>query len=293
MSSNELVSIIIPVYNSERYLKECLNSLFDQTYQNIEIIAVDDGSTDTSLEILKNYSDKLKILSQENNGLYSALKLGISKIQGKWCKWFSPDDVLYPHAIEIQVNEAEKYPDNTILYSNWDIIDENGKLLREFHESNYNELSKFEYNIRLLYGQQINVNTTLIPSILFQKPGIRNLDDPVAIDYDFFLNSAIFHDVKFHLIPQPLVKYRIHADQLSHKNISKTLDFISEIKDELLMKLDESLRSKYNFGIEEYKKTQPTKNKTLEFGMKLLSSAPSWASDRILTLYLNKIRHNR
>ena len=293
MSSKELVSIIIPVYNSERYLKECLNSLFDQTYQNIEIIAVDDGSTDTSLEILKNYSDKLKILSQENNGLYSALKLGISKVQGKWCKWFSPDDVLYPHAIEIQVNEAEKYPDNTIFYSNWDIIDENGKLLREFHESNYNELSKFEYNIRLLYGQQINVNTTLIPSILFQKPGIRNLDDPVAIDYDFFLNSAIFHDVKFHLIPQPLVKYRIHADQLSHKNISKTLDFISEIKDELLMKLDESLRSKYNFGIEEYKKTQPTKNKTLEFGMKLLSSAPSWASDRILTLYLNKIRHNR
>ena len=293
MSSKELVSIIIPVYNSERYLKECLNSLFDQTYQNIEIIAVDDGSTDTSLEILKNYSDKLKILSQENNGLYSALKLGISKIQGKWCKWFSPDDVLYPHAIEIQVNEAEKYSDNTILYSNWDIIDENGKLLREFHESNYNELSRFEYNIRLLYGQQINVNTTLIPSILFQKPGIRNLDDPVAIDYDFFLNSAIFHGVKFHLIPQPLVKYRIHADQLSHKNISKTLDFISEIKDELLMKLDESLRSKYNFGIEEYKKTQPTKNKTLEFGMKLLSSAPSWASDRILTLYLNKIRHNR
>ena len=293
MSSKELVSIIIPVYNSERYLNECLNSLFDQTYQNIEIIAVDDGSTDTSLEILKNYSDKLKILSQENNGLYSALKLGISKVQGKWCRWFSPDDVLYPHAIEIQVNEAEKYPDNTIFYSNWDIIDENGKLLREFHESNYNELSKFEYNIRLLYGQQINVNTTLIPSILFQKPGIRNLDDPVAVDYDFFLNSAIFHDVKFHLIPQPLVKYRIHADQLSHKNISKTLDFISEIKDELLMKLDESLRSKYNFGIEEYKKTQPTKNKTLEFGMKLLSSAPSWASDRILTLYLNKIRHNR
>tara|TARA_B100001123_G_C15282506_1_gene1014492 strand:- start:121 stop:1002 length:882 start_codon:yes stop_codon:yes gene_type:complete len=293
MSSKELVSIIIPVYNSERYLNECLNSLFDQTYQNIEIIAVDDGSTDTSLEILKNYSDKLKILSQENNGLYSALKLGISKVQGKWCRWFSPDDVLYPHAIEIQVNEAGKYPDNTIFYSNWDIIDENGKLLREFHESNYNELSKFEYNIRLLYGQQINVNTTLIPSILFQKPGIRNLDDPVAIDYDFFLNSAIFHDVKFHLIPQPLVKYRIHADQLSHKNISKTLDFISEIKDELLMKLDESLRSKYNFGIEEYKKTQPTKNKTLEFGMKLLSSAPSWASDRILTLYLNKIRHNR
>ena len=293
MSSNELVSIIIPIYNSEKYLKECLNSLFEQTYENIEIIAVDDGSTDSSLQILQDYSDRLKIFSQENNGLYSALKVGISKIQGKWCKWFSPDDVLYPNAIEIQVNEAKKQPDNTILYSNWDIIDENGKLLREFHESNNNGLSSFEYNIRLLHGQQINVNTTLIPSILFQKPGVRNLDEPVAIDYDFFLNCAIFHDVKFHLVPRSLVKYRIHADQLSHKNISKTLDFISNLKDELLMNLDESLRNKYNFGIEEYKKTQPKKTKTLEFGMKLLSSAPSWASDRILTLYLNKIRHNR
>ena len=293
MSSNELVSIVIPVYNSEKYLKECLDSLFDQTYQNIEIIAVNDGSTDRSLEILQGYSDKIQIFSQENNGLYSALKVGISKIQGKWCKWFSPDDVLYHNAIEIQVIEAKKHPDNTILYSNWNIIDENSKLIREFHESNNNELSRFEYNIRLLYGQQINVNTALIPSILFQKPGIRNLDEPVAIDYDFFLYSAIFHDVRFHLIPQPLVKYRIHTDQLSHKNISKTLDFISNLKDELLMKLDESLRNKYNFGIDEYKKIQPKKNKTLEFGMKLLSSTPSWVSDRILTLYLNKIRHNR
>ena len=267
MSSNELVSIVIPVYNSEKYLKECLDSLFDQTYQKIEIIAVNDGSTDRSLEILQGYSDKIQIFSQENNGLYSALKVGISKIQGKWCKWFSPDDVLYHNAIEIQVIEAKKHPDNTILYSNWNIIDENSKLIREFHESNNNELSRFEYNIRLLYGQQINVNTALIPSILFQKPGIRNLDEPVAIDYDFFLNSAMFHDVRFHLIPQPLVKYRIHTDQLSHKNISKTLDFISNLKDELLMKLDESLRNKYNFGIDEYKKIQPKKNKTLEFGM--------------------------
>jgi len=293
MPSNELVSIVIPIYNSERYLKECLNSLLHQTYENIEIIAVNDGSIDNSLEILQDYSDKIQIFSQENNGLYSALKVGISKIQGKWCKWFSPDDVLYPNAVEIQVNEAKKYPDNTILYSNWDVIDENGKLLRKFHESNNNDLSRFEYNIRLLHGQQININTALIPSILFNKPGIRKLDDPVAIDYDFFLNSAIFYDVKFHLIPKSLVKYRIHSDQLSHKNISKTLDFISNLKDELLMKLDESLRIKYNYELEEYKKTQPKKTKTLEFGMKLLSSAPSWASDRILTLYLNKIRHNR
>ena len=293
MSSNELVSIVIPIYNSEKYLKECLNSLFNQTYENIEIIAVNDGSTDRSLEILQDYSDKIQIFSQENNGLYSALKVGISKIQGKWCKWFSPDDVLYLNAVEIQVNEAKKHLDNTILYSNWDVIDENGKLLRKFHESNNNDLSRFEYNIRLLHGQQININTALIPSILFNKPGIRKLDDPVAIDYDFFLNSAIFHDVKFHLIPQSLVKYRVHSDQLSHKNISKTLEYIKQIKNEIIQKLDDSLSNRYIDELEKYQKTKPMTKKTMEFGMKLISSTPSWASDRILTLYLNKIRRGR
>jgi len=291
--TSDLVSVVIPVYNSEKFLEECLDSILTQTYQNIEIIAVDDGSTDSSPDILERYSDKINIISQKNQGLASALNLGISKMKGDWFKWFSPDDVMHSNTIETLINEAKNHSDNIILYSNWNIIDDTGNILREFHESNYNELSEFDFNLRLLDGQQINVNTTLIPAIFLKKYGIRELDEPVAIDYDFFLRSALLHDVRFHLISQPLVKYRIHSDQLSHKNISKTLNYISEIKDEILMKLDEPLRIKYNHGLEQYKKTKPTKTKTLEFGMKLLSSVPTWVSDRVLMLYLNKIRHNR
>ena len=290
---SDLVSVIIPVYNSEKFLAECLDSILTQSYRDIEIIAVDDGSTDTSSGILERYSDKINIISQKNQGLVSALNLGISKMKGSWFKWFSPDDVMYSNTIETLIDEAKNHPDNTIIYSNWNIIDDTGNILREFHESNYNELSEFDFNVRLLDGQQINVNTTLIPATLFKKYGVRELDDPVAIDYDFFLRSALLHNAKFRLTSQPLVKYRIHSDQLSHKNISKTLNYISEIKDEILMKLDEPLRNKYNHGLEQYKKTKPVKTKTLEFGMKLLSSAPTWASDRLLMLYLNKIRHNR
>ena len=291
--TSDLVSVVIPVYNSEKFLEECLDSILTQTYQNIEIIAVDDGSTDSSPDILERYSDKINIISQKNQGLASALNLGISKMKGDWFKWFSPDDVMHSNTIKTLIDETKNHSDNIILYSNWNIIDDTGNTLREFHESNYNELSEFDFNLRLLDGQQINVNTTLIPAIFLKKYGIRELDEPVAIDYDFFLRSALLHDVRFHLISQPLVKYRIHSDQLSHKNISKTLNYISEIKDEILMKLDEPLRIKYNHGLEQYKKTKPTKTKTLEFGMKLLSSAPTWASDRLLMLYLNKIRHNR
>ena len=291
--TSDLVSVVIPVYNSEKFLEECLDSILTQTYQNIEIIAVDDGSTDSSPDILERYSDKINIISQKNQGLASALNLGISKMKGDWFKWFSPDDVMHSNTIKTLIDEAKNHSDNIILYSNWNIIDDTGNTLREFHESNYNELSEFDFNVRLLDGQQINVNTTLIPAIFLKKYGIRELDEPVAIDYDFFLRSALLHDVRFHLISQPLVKYRIHSDQLSHKNISKTLNYISEIKDEILMKLDEPLRIKYNHGLEQYKKTKPTKTKTLEFGMKLLSSVPTWVSDRVLMLYLNKIRHNR
>ena len=293
MLTHDLVSIVIPVFNSEKYLEECLNSVISQTYQNIEIIAVDDGSNDASLEILEKYSDKVNIFSQKNNGLASALTLGISKMKGNWFKWFSPDDVMYPHTIETLINSAKNVPPNTILYSNWEIIDEKGNNLRDFCESNYNELSNFEYNVRLLDGQQINVNTTLIPSSLFDKCSVRDLDDPVSIDYDFFLYSALLYGINFHLITKSLVKYRIHSQQLSHKNISITLNYICKIKNEILQQLDESLRNKYTNELRQYQKTKPTKRKIMEFGMKLLSSTPSWASDRLLTLYLNKIRCTR
>ena len=292
MTNSNLVSVVIPVYNSEKYLEECLDSILEQTYENIEIIAVDDGSEDSSLDILKRYS-KVHIFPQENQGLASSLNLGISKLKGSWLKWFSPDDVMYPYTIETLVGETKKLSKDTILYSNWNIIDDAGNILREFQESNYNELSAFQYNVRLLDGQQINVNTTLIPTHLFERCKIRELDDPVAIDYDFFLRSALLYDTKFHSISKPLVKYRIHTDQLSHKNISKTLDYIEEIKNKILIQLDGSLQKKYVSELQLYQKTKPTKRKTMELGMKLISSTPSWASDRILTFYLNKIRQNR
>jgi len=192
VSLDDKVSVVIPVFNSERFLRESIESVFNQTWKNFEIIAIDDGSTDKSLEILQQFSDKITVLSQPNQGLAAALNAGIKKIHGKWFKWFSPDDVLYPNAIETLVNEAKKLPENTIVYSNWDLIDEQNKRLRSFSESNYNDLGVFDFNVRLLDGQQINVNTTLVPSILFKRGcQFRQLDDPVAIDYDFFLNAGM------------------------------------------------------------------------------------------------------
>ena len=289
---SDLVSVVIPVYNSEQFLKESIESIINQKYSNIEIICIDDGSTDNSLEILKSYSDQISIISQKNHGLASALNAGIKQMQGKWFKWFSPDDVMYSHAIETLVDTAKKYP-NTIVYSNWEIIDEKNIKLRDFSESNYNELSNFEYNIRLLDGQQINVNTSLIPSSLFDKCNIRELDDPVAVDYDFFLHAALLCNIKFYLIEKSLIKYRIHRNQLSHKNIIKTLDYVSRIKSEIFQNFDESSRNRFISELEIYQNSKSRKKKIMKFGMKLLSSMPTLVSDRIFNFYLNKIRQGR
>ena len=257
---SEIVSIIIPVYNSSQFLKESLESIINQTYSHIEIICVNDGSTDNSLEILESYSDKITIISQKNQGLASSLDAGIKQMQGKWFKWFSPDDVMYAHAIETLVNMAKK-SHNTIIYSNWEIINEKGNKLRNFSESNYNELSNFNYNVRLLDGQLINVNTTLIPSSLFDKCKIRKLDDPVAVDYDFFLHAALLYNTNFYLIQKPLIKYRIHTQQLSHKNIFKTLKYMSKIKSEILQNFDETSRNKLISELERYQNSKSTKRK--------------------------------
>lgn len=295
MDNTDKVSIVIPVYNNEKFLNESIVSIIKQTYNNIEIIAINDGSTDESLKILNQYSDKITIINQENKGLTAALKTGTNYMSGKWFKWFSPDDILYPNAIETLVTETKKFPKNTIVYSNWEIIDENGKKLRDFHESNYNDLDNFQFNLRLLDGQQINVNTTLIPSSIF-KIGctFQTLDDPTVIDYDFFLRAGILFNVNFHLIPKSLVKYRIHPKQLSHKNIINSLAILKKVQNDILLKLDENENRKYQEGFQEYSKNKPLTKKTLKIGLNFLQNyLPENISNRMLVFYLNNIRRNR
>ena len=292
---DDLVSVVIPVYNSEKFLKESIESVLNQTYQNLEIIVVNDGSTDNSQKILDEYSDKIMILSQSNQGLESALNHGIKKINGKWFKWFSPDDILYPAAIELLVNEAKKLPENTIIYSNWEIIDENGNKLRDFSESNYNDLDSFEYNVRLFDGQQINVNTTLIPTLIFEKGCLfQDLENPVAIDYDFFLRAGILYNTNFFLISKNLLRYRISENQLSHNKITQSLSDLSKIRHEILSQLNKSEQIKYKTALKNYSKKKPISKKVMEMGLKISSSTlPDWLTDRILVFYLNNLRRAR
>lgn len=294
-SLNDLVSVVIPVYNSEKFLKESIESVLSQTYSPLEIIAINDGSTDNSLEILNQFKDKITIIHQKNQGLAAALNTGVKKMTGKWFKWFSPDDILYPYAIEILVRKANDLGGGYIVYSNWEIIDENNNHLRNFSESNYNDLDKFDFNVRLLDGQQINMNTILVPSWLFKKGCMfQELKDPVVVDYDFFLRAGILFGVGFHLIPKVLIKYRIHTNQLSHKTISNSLSYQTKVRDNIISQLDDSQQNSYQTALNQYNKTKSISKKTMEIGLKFMKKTfPEEITDKILIYYLNKIRRSR
>jgi hypothetical protein len=202
---------------------------------------------------------------------------------------------MYPEMIAILVNTSTSFDDNVIVYSNWDMIDEAGKKLRCFAESNYNYLSVFDFNVRLLDGQQINVNTTLIPNSLFSKElRMNSLIDPVLIDYDFFLRAGLSCQTKFHLIEKQTMKFRIHKNQLSHQNILKSLENLEKVKGQILSELDAKSQDRYFESLIRYRKHKPISKKFMTTGLKLISAIfPHTLTNDIILFYLNKIRQSR
>jgi len=143
------VSVIIPVYNVERYLRDCLDSVINQTLKEIEIICINDGSTDGSFEILKEYEKKdarIKIFSQENKGLSATRNVGIKFCQGEYINFLDSDDMLELNALELLYNKAFK--DNLdILYFDAKTLFESNALLNEHKQHDDYYVRKNHYHI--------------------------------------------------------------------------------------------------------------------------------------------------
>jgi len=127
--NSPLVSIVIPVHNGEKYIKESIDSCLKQTYKNIEIIVVDDKSEDNTLNILKDYGNRITTVPVEKqNGLGNVINIGIRKSKGKYIARMDADDIMYPTRIEKQVEYLESHPNCVAVGGQIDIIDENGNV---------------------------------------------------------------------------------------------------------------------------------------------------------------------
>ena len=109
---SELISVVVTVYNKEKYVRRCLQSILDQTYAHLEIICVDDGSTDNSAEIIKELAqedDRIRYLYKENGGVVSCWKFGLARCNGKYVTMVDSDDWLLENALSDMVEKAEEY----------------------------------------------------------------------------------------------------------------------------------------------------------------------------------------
>lgn len=253
------VSIIIPVYNTEKYLRECINSVLNQTYSEIEIIAVNDGSTDSSLNILKEYDKKIIIIDKKNGGTASALNAGIRKMTGEWLKWISADDFLEKNAVEELIKGAKVAGNgskNLIFYGNQDFIDEDGKIIGEYVEPNRNNLTNFEQGVILLNHPFGNATTSLIHKSVFTKCGLFNEKVGYYEDYEFWLRCVLLFNYKLFLIPKKIAKYRIHSHSISSTKLVYRFEKKREIKDLILNQLTKEKRENYLHALKDYIKMQ-------------------------------------
>lgn len=158
---NEIVSIIVPVYNVEKYLARCMNSILSQTYKELQIIVVNDGSTDTSPTILHSYHDpRLIIITKENGGQSSARNEGLKLATGKYVTFVDSDDWIHPNTVSSMVAAAEKY--------DADIVDVQYKIVHEKRDAfNKNE----EEIINVYHGEDCNTQLYLdyVPNFAWGK----------------------------------------------------------------------------------------------------------------------------
>jgi glycosyltransferase involved in cell wall biosynthesis len=127
MEKSPLVSIIIPCYNREAYIPDAINSCLNQTYQNIEIIVVDDGSTDSSVEILKRYGDDISLITQSNQGVSAARNKGLKSASGEYIVMLDSDDWLSHDIIQKHIETHMKWPEIAISCADSASVDISGK----------------------------------------------------------------------------------------------------------------------------------------------------------------------
>lgn len=216
---NPLVTIIIPVYNGSNFIKEAIDSALEQTYKNIEIIVVNDGSKDETEEIAKSYGDRIRYFSKENGGVATALNLAIKEAQGEYLSWLSHDDLYYPNKIERQIEELEKLSppqrNETILFSHFDILNANENIRYEIPKiENFRAEEPFYiYNmLDVFFSSKLCGCTLLFPRDVFKNHGYFNIEHKTIQDYSLFI-SFFKAGIKYQYIPEVLVTSRHHKNQ--------------------------------------------------------------------------------
>lgn len=204
-----LVSVLLPVYNGEKYIRESVDSILKQTYENFELIIIDDGSTDKTLSILKEYEKidaRVRLVSRQNKGLIATLNEGAELALGQWVARMDADDVAIPNRLERQLN-----------WINQTGADVAGSWVRFFGAKDF-RIWKGYITDEAIKVDMLFKCPMVHPSIIIRASLLKQLKyDPVAEkaeDYDLWVRATM-QGIKMTNLPEVLLKYRQHSLQVT------------------------------------------------------------------------------
>ncbi|MBV6624297.1 MAG: glycosyltransferase [Rivularia sp. (in: Bacteria)] len=210
-NATPLISVIIPVYNGEKTIRQTIESVLNQTYTNLELIVINDGSRDLTLNVICSIKDyRLKVFSYDNAGVCMSRNRGIERARGQFISFLNADDTWTRDKLEAQLKALEANPQASVAYSWVDYIDEYGEFIRD---GNHITINGDAYEQLLIQNVLENGSNPLIRRQALINTGTFNELLTLAEDWDMWLRLAKRYD--FVTVPRPQVLYRASSRSVS------------------------------------------------------------------------------
>ena len=228
-----MVSIVIPVYRGDPYLSEAISSALAQSWPEIEVVVVNDGSDDDgkTRAIAERFGNRVRYLEKENGGVATALNAGIDAARGEYISWLSHDDRYHPLKVERQMEVLRAQPEPAIVFGDYDLIDKNGNHLARLEMGSGVESGHPLWTV--LEGR-LNGCAMLVPRICFERCGLFSAGRPTTQDYDLWFRMA--REFPFVHAPGAFVQHRDHEGQGS--KIARHLEEVSLLWLSMIDRLD-------------------------------------------------------
>lgn len=241
-----LISIIVPIYNREKFLNQCISSIINQTYKKLEIILVDDGSSDSSLEICKKYAatdDRVKVISQENGGVSKARNKGLEVATGEYIQFVDSDDFLDVETLDYYVNLLDKDSKLDLVICGFKNLDKNLKLIK-FEKTDFEITCKTDFLNNFHYLLERNllrspVNKLYKSNIIKENNLQFRLDAAIAEDalfnleyYQYIENIVVttnaFYNVVDHSDSRLTTSYHPNLFEIQKSYFSKLQEYLQK-----------------------------------------------------------------
>jgi glycosyltransferase involved in cell wall biosynthesis len=212
-----IVSVIIPAYNAASFIGDALGSVRDQTFRDVEVVVVDDGSTDDTLRAIRRFAGQLDltILTQANAGPAAARNRGIRRARGRYCAFLDTDDVMLPDRLRAQSAMLDSDPALGLVHTDLMTFDERG-IIHRTRRAFSNPCGGMVLD-QLLLNNFITTSTVMAPKARLMEAGLFGEGRRVSEDFEFWLRMAARWKVGF--IDEPLVRYRRRPGSLSDDKV--------------------------------------------------------------------------